>query len=73
MSSDFYHKIQKALKNVGFYRVVFQRVCTPMGCLNVITIKLFLISKLKLFLEVLNYNYKDKGTSNELERYRKCW
>ena len=55
-SSDFCHKIQKALKNVGFYRVVFQRVYTPMGCLNVITITLFLICKLKLFLEVLIVN-----------------
>jgi len=53
MSSDFCHKIQKALKNVGFYRVVFQRVCTPMGCLNVITIRLFLVSILKLFLKCL--------------------
>ena len=30
-----------------------------MGCLNVITITLFLVCKLKLFLEVLNYNYKE--------------
>ena len=60
MSSDIYHKIQKALKNVGFYRVVFQRVCTPMGCLNVITIRLFLVSILKLFLKCLTINYKDK-------------
>ena len=45
---------QKALKNVAFYRVVFQRVCTPMGCLIVITITLFLIS---IYLVIFEVNY----------------
>jgi len=42
---------RKALKNVAFHRVAFQTRCTPMGCWNVITITLFLISKLGLFLK----------------------
>jgi len=40
--------------------VVFQKVYTPMGCLNVITITLFLVCKLKLFLKCLTINIKIK-------------
>ena len=63
---------QKALKNVAFYRVAFQSLYTPMGCLNVIRITLFLIIKLELFLSIELTMLKDKELVNELERYTRC-
>ena len=60
-TSDIYHKTRKVLKNVAFHRVVFQRVYTPIGCLIVITITLFLISNVRLFLSIELTMLIDKG------------